>query len=209
MERFGMGLRGPALAVVLAWVAGCSLSNTSYPAASGTGGTTDLVGPGGAAGQGGAASGEPADASPCGHLFAVCASWCGVDALAGDGGAAFSLQICGPDGSMCPGDLVDIGTCPRNSCARQRTWCCDPASGDTTLGACQADGTRGCPLGAAGSSYLQCVPPALGISTCFTLDRQPCTGDVHACHDVGADCSCQSVEGSGMIWVCRQRPPIP
>jgi hypothetical protein len=58
MDRIGAGLRGPALAVVLAGVGSCSLSSTEFPGASGTGGTIVLTGPGGTSGGAGSMFGD-------------------------------------------------------------------------------------------------------------------------------------------------------
>jgi len=207
----------PALAVLIlgALSLGCGGQSARDEGTGGTGGLGASGGSGGAgaqAGLGGTA---------------------GAGALGGSGGSAGTSttpEECPPEPSSCvpscasesfptaptcenarwacPPPSVPLTSCPAESCARDRGYCCNPTTGQAIHTECGADGLRvPCPDGAEPQTepYLGCYPEAEGVSSCLDLEGRACPSDEYQCHDPGrcsGRCTCGPNEEGRLVFQC-------
>ena len=118
------------------------------------------------------------------------------------------------DNAICAGGKWSCGsgyilstTCPESSCAVTQDSCCDPTTGNQIAQRCGTDGYRpACPTGMRPSGDWYCVPDALGVGDCATLDGQTCSEPAVHCVSMvglGTSCSCFITSDAGVgMWQC-------
>ena len=150
-------------------------------------------------GNGGGGESDGGDGTVCAGNPDGCVSSCGVEYP-----GQTALTECVNGAWRCPDGMVAAHSCPPGSCTLFDFRCCDPVSGARTFAPCEADGLRhACPVGTNRSTNGACIPDALGVSSCQTLDDAPCSTVGMRCSD-GVVCTCvRTGADSGGIWLCE------
>lgn len=180
---------------------GCNAQLSPPASHSGSATPTGGSGAGGFQGAGGSGAGGSSACASSDELG--CVATC---SLQNPARAPFG---CADNVPICPNGFVPFASCPQGSCVRYQS-CCNGSNGALTDPECGDDGMLSC---AAGSHLTdnECIPPSLGVTTCKTLDSQPCGQPGQLCWSDNVRCSCGvfSDGDGGITWSCYDLPIIP
>lgn len=116
------------------------------------------------------------------------------------------LSTCVDGNWTCRAGYFLASSCPADACRVALDRCCDGITGVSSQRICGDDGYRPpCPEGTRATLNWFCIPDALAISDCMTLNGKICSGPETNCSSferMGADCSCNSFDGSETRWHC-------
>ena len=155
----------------------------------------------GSAGSGQAGSVQAGAATSCPpEGYPVCAASCNGPFLEDD------AQIECVDGTWrCPAPLIDVHSCPAESCILQRVWCCDHTFGISSAPECGPDGLFGpCPTGFDRNAEV-CVADSAHTADCGTLTGKSCSLEKAQCNRRDVRFECGRGDG-GLSWNCTFLP---
>jgi hypothetical protein len=119
-----------------------------------------------------------------------------------------SKAQCIDDQWACDASGVFLNTCAEGTCAIAHGLCCNVVSGEYYERSCLNDGYRQtCSMGARTEISRQCIPDALELSDCASLENAPCEAPLTSCMDVtGRTCTCvhPDADMTSGTWHCAQ-----